>query len=300
VFHPDHFAALTPRWLESSHALGLSYYHGRPGTPGHPEFDRAFEALRRHRARVDRIQVTHAEMYDLVLSAGVDPAAVFRIPIGVDLEHFPLADASARATARAELDVPSSAFVVGSFQKDGVGMGEGLAPKAVKGPDTLVATLERVHAETPDLFVLLTGHARGYVRRELERLRIPHRHVLLGSRAHLARAYATLDVYLVTSRQDGGPKGVLEAMASGVPVVTTRVGQAQELVTDGTGGLLADVEDVVALADALGRVRDDSALAARLAGRGRATAETNADERLDGRWAELLDGLVHRGGDGAG
>jgi hypothetical protein len=92
VFSHDHFAALQPRWLESSHRLGLSYFHGRPGTPGYPEFDRAHDVLVRKADRIDRVQVTHAEMHALVLEAGVEPARVFRIPIGIDLEHFPLGD----------------------------------------------------------------------------------------------------------------------------------------------------------------------------------------------------------------
>ena len=110
-------------------------------------------------------------MRDLVLAAGVDPAHVFRIPIGVDIERFPLGDTAARQAARKELGVPESAFVVGSFQKDGVGWAKGLEPKTIKGPDTLVAVLEQARARIPTLFVLLTGPARGYVRGELERLR---------------------------------------------------------------------------------------------------------------------------------
>ena len=42
VFLPSHFSALRPRWLDSSHRLGLAYFHGRPGTAGHPEFDEAY------------------------------------------------------------------------------------------------------------------------------------------------------------------------------------------------------------------------------------------------------------------
>ncbi len=77
VFQHNHFNALQPRWLESSHRLGLSYFHGRPGTQGYPEFDRAYEALRRNAARLDRVQVTHAEMHELVIDAGVAADKVF-------------------------------------------------------------------------------------------------------------------------------------------------------------------------------------------------------------------------------
>jgi glycosyltransferase involved in cell wall biosynthesis len=294
VFDHDHFGALQPRWLDSSHRLGLSYFHGRPGTPGHPEFDRAYETLQRHAGRVERVQVTHAEMHDLVVGAGVDAGRVFRIPIGVDLERFPLGDDAARSAARERLDVPASAFVVGSFVKDGVGLGEGAEPKPVKGPDALVATLAQVRDGAPELYVLLTGPARGYVRGGLERLGIPYRHVQLDSRDELAGAYHALDVHLVASRQEGGPKSVLESLAAGVPLVTTRVGQVEEVATAGEDALVADVDDVDALAADVLRVRDDSALRGRLRAAGRVTAERYADERLDGRWAELLEGFVHR------
>jgi glycosyltransferase involved in cell wall biosynthesis len=295
VFLHDHFGALQPRWLESSHRLGLSYFHGRPGTPGYPEFDRAFEALRSNAGRVDRLQVTHAEMHDVVLTAGVDPERIFRIPI-VDIDRFPLGGAGKRTAARAALGVPESAFAVGSFVKDGVGLGDGAEPKLVKGPDVLVATLERARADAPELFVVLTGPARGYVVGELQRLGIPHVHVQLASRDGLAQAYHALDVHVVASRQEGGPKSVLEAMAAGTPIVSTRVGQAAELVVDGENGLLADVEDADALAAAVLRVRDDRELGLRLRNAGRATAEAHAEERLDDRWAGLLAGFVSRGG----
>ena len=184
--------------------------------------------------------------------------------------------------------------MVGSFLKDGVGLGDGLEPKLVKGPDVLVATLDRLRASVPELYVLLTGPARGYVRGELERIGVPYRHVLLDSRDGLARAYHALDVSLVASRQEGGPKAVLESLAAGVPLVATRVGQTPELVVDGENGLLAEVDDVEVLADAVIRLHDDAVLRSALRSAGRPTAEAHADERLDSRWAELLEGFVSR------
>ncbi|TML72467.1 MAG: glycosyltransferase [Actinobacteria bacterium] len=292
VFVTSHFEALDPRWLESSHRLATAYLHGRPATPGAPEFDRAFEALRRRPERLARVQVTHEEMHELVLSAGVAHERVFRIPIGVDLEHFPLATAETKAGAREALGLPASAFVVGSFQKDGVGWGEGFEPKLVKGPDVLVAALALLQEAVPELYVLLTGPARGYVRRELERLGIPYRHTVVASRDELARAYQALDVYLVSSRQEGGPKAMLEAMATGVPFAATRVGQAQELVLHGTNGWLVDVGDAEGLASRAASVRDG--VDVEMVRAGRATAERFALERLDVEWARLLDGFVAR------
>src|SRR5262249_23416139 len=140
---------------------------------------------------------------------------VFKIPIGIDLEHF---------SFRPPRSEPG--FVIGSFLKDGVGMDEGMEPKLLKGPDTFVAVVAQLRERIPDLSVLLTGPARGYVRAELGRLGVPYEHRLLGSRADLGLAYGDADVCLVTSRQEGGPKAVLEAMASGGPGLSTPGGPA--------------------------------------------------------------------------
>ena len=147
----------------------------------------------------------------------------------------------------------------------------------------------------PELHVLLTGPARGYVRRALDEAGIPHVHLRAGPRAELAGAFHALDAYVVASRQEGGPKGVLEALASGVPLVTTRVGQAPDVVEDGVTGLLVEVEDAEGLADRIVRVHDDSVLATSPRAAGRPTAERYDNPLLDPLWAGLLAGFVEHG-----
>ncbi len=293
VFLTSHFEALTPRWLESSHWLGVAYMHGRPGTPGMPEFDTAFDALRRRPDRFARVQVTHAEMHDLMLEAGIDPARIFRIPLGIDLEWFPLGDAEARCRVREALGLPVSAFVVGSFQKDGVGWDEGLEPKLIKGPDVLVAALDRLRRLAPELVVLLTGPARGYVRRELERLGIPYRHVLARSRDELASAYHALDVYLVASRQEGGPKAAFEAMAAGLPVVASDIAGYREVVRDGEEGILVPPGDAASLAAGAARVLDDAQLAKRLGEAGRERSNAFSWETVIGHLEPIYERVTH-------
>ena len=65
-------------------------------------------------------------------------------------------------------------------------------------------------------------------------------------------------------------------------------------MVDGQNGLVASVDDVEALADAVLRIHADGELATRLRWRGRPTAEAHAEERLDSRWAELLEGFVKK------
>jgi glycosyltransferase involved in cell wall biosynthesis len=293
IFHLSQFTLLLHDFEQRGNRLGFAYFHGRPGTPGMPEFDACFETMRRRNGDIDRVQVTNAAMEELVLDTGLAREKVHRIPIGIDVETFRLRSAERRVAARRELGLPESAFVVGSFQKDGVGWAEGLEPKLIKGPDVLLAVAEHLRDRVPELVFLVTGPARGYVLAGLERLGIPHRHALLPGVDAVAPAYEAIDVCLVTSRDEGGPRAVLEAMAVGVPLVTTRVGQAADLVRHGENGWLVDVEDVDGLVEWTAGVASAPAgeLEPVLAA-GRATAEANSYEALRPRWGKLFRGFV--------
>jgi glycosyltransferase involved in cell wall biosynthesis len=145
-----------------------------------------------------------------------------------------------------------------------------------------------LRARRPELHVLLSGPARGYVRAGLDRLGIPYRHRLVDRYADLSNLYQALDAYAVPSRQEGGPKGVLEAMASGVAVASTRVGQAAELIVDGFNGRLVDVGDAEGLAEALAAVAGDSAVVAA----GYETAAANSYTAQQPLWRSFFDGFV--------
>lgn len=293
VFHLSQFTLLLEDFERHGNRLGVSYFHGRPGTPGMPEFDACFETMRRRHDDIERVQVTNRMMQELVLETGIAPDRVHRIPIGIDVEAFALPSQEARVKARRRLDLPGSAFVVGSFQKDGVGWGDGLEPKLIKGPDVLLGAVERVAARLPELVVLLTGPARGYVKLGLERLGIPYRHAVLPDIDAVAEAYAAIDACLVTSRDEGGPRAVLESMSTGVPLVTTRVGQGADLVRHGENGWVVDVEDVEGLAHWVAQVAvapSDELEQVRRSGR--ATAEENSYSALRPRWRSLLTGFV--------
>jgi glycosyltransferase involved in cell wall biosynthesis len=293
IFHESQFTLLLHPFERHGNRLAFAYFHGRPGTPGFPEFDQCYETLSRRHEEIDRIQVTNRSMEEVVLGTGVAAEKVHRIPIGIDVEAFRRRTAEARTSARSQLGLPESAFVVGSFQKDGVGWGDGLEPKLIKGPDCLLAVAERLRDRIPELWFLLTGPSRGYVKAGLERAGIPYRHVFLPSVESVAEAYDAIDVCVVASREEGGPKAVLESMAVGVPLVTTRVGQAADLVEHGSNGWMVDAEDVDGLVDGAAYVAEapsaelDAVLQA-----GLATAHDNSYPSLRPRWRALLEGFV--------
>jgi glycosyltransferase involved in cell wall biosynthesis len=291
VFYCSQFVLEGDALAATTHRIGTSYFHGRPGT-GVPEFDGTFRGLCRHHPRVERLRVSHREMRDVVLESGIVPEKVHVIPIAVDLPRFPVQSAESRRRARAWLGIPQSAAVVGSFLKDGVGWGEGLEPKLIKGPDVLVRVLEGLRSRVPDLFVLLSGPARGYVKGHLDRLGIPYRHVFVPEHRGVGRLFQALDVCLIASRQEGGPKAVLEAMASGVPVVSTRVGQATDLVRHGENGWLTAVEEVEALVHWTEQALRRPAGMDRVLAAARRTAEAHSHEAQLPLWRRLLGGFV--------
>lgn len=293
IFFSNQFFLQNDDWMKLlPHRIGFAYFHGLPMTE-EEEFDRVYRALKKHHEKISRIQVSHTEMRDAVLQTGIDPSKVFLIPIGINLDYFPFRSMEQKRNARLELGVPQSAFMVGSFQKDGVGWEDGLEPKLIKGPDVFVETMKRLKKEIPELFVMLSGPARGYVKKGLEEADIPYLHIYLQSYPEIARLFQALDLYVVASRQEGGPKAILESMASGVPLVTTRVGQAMDLVKHGQNAWMTDVEDVDALASyALHVYRSSMDALSPILESGRTTAEANSYESQIPLWAEFMKGFV--------
>ena len=274
--------------------VAVTVYHGRRDS-AYPELTRAVEAFLDNAGLAERIVVSCSLMKERFLEWGIDADRLVRIPIGVDLSLFRPPREGERAAVRDELGIPREAFVVGSFQKDGDGWGEGENPKLIKGPDLLLETLGRL-GNRRGLFVCLSGPARGYVKKGLKRLGINCVHRLLDSPDEVSRLYRCLDLYLITSREEGGPQGALEALASGVPLVSTRVGLVPDLVTHGQDGLLAEIEDTEGLAGLVARVRDDQELRASLINRGLETIREYDWPLIAGRYYQevyrpLLDGL---------
>jgi glycosyltransferase involved in cell wall biosynthesis len=96
------------------------------------------------------------------------------------------------------------------------------------------------------------------------------------------------DVFLNTNRIDNQPVSVIEACAMGMAVVATRVGGIPDLLADGDTGLLVPDGDHQAMAAAVVRLVEEPELAGRISERGRRMAEQSAEDRVIGRWQEIL------------
>lgn len=181
-----------------------------------------------------------------LLEVGIPESKIIVIPLGVNLKVFKPSSVEERTSLKQTLGIPEDKIIIGSFQKDGVGWEEGLEPKLIKGPDIFCDAVERLSKKYP-IFVLLTGPARGYVKERLMKANIPFLHKYLEKPDDVSIFYKIIDLYLMTSRVEGGPKSILESLASGVPLISTRVGMACDIINNSENGFLVDKEDVVGI-----------------------------------------------------
>jgi len=237
---------MRPAWLSCLH-----------GTKD-PEFGLASEIdlFMESMHRVDAVVTSCRLIARRLIGWGASPDRISVIPLGVDTTAFTPPDDQQRRKVRRRLGVPDDAICIGSFQKDGVGWNEGMELKAVKGPDILVEAIGRL-AKTYPIFVLLTGPGRGYVKKALHRLGVPFRHFHVKRHRDIVHCYRALDLYLVSSRDEGGPLALPEGMACGVAIVSTPVGMAPEMIRHGVNGYLAEPENPESLSAFAARLIED-------------------------------------------
>jgi glycosyltransferase involved in cell wall biosynthesis len=115
-----------------------------------------------------------------------------------------------------------------------------------------------------------------------------------AARAQVYDALRAADLFLFPTLSEGFSKALLEAMAAGLPVVTTPVGAASDLMRDGHNGLVVPPADASAVASAVTRYLRDPELAARHGAAARATAEAYRLGPVCRQWADRLYSVVDR------
>ena len=243
-FGSQYMWASWARHLTSKNHYVASFFHGKPEDG--PETVRHIDQFLDLSPRLSKIVVSCTLVYDRLHRLGIQADKLEKIPIGVDTEVFCPATTERRLQIRREMGVADDTVVIGTFQKDGQGWRSGNTPKHIKGPDVFLSVVEKLAREF-SLHVMLTGPARGYVKNGLETAQIPYTHHYLQTPQELVNLYPALDFYLITSREEGGPKGLMESMASGIPVVSTAVGMAPDLIVNRVNGYMVETEDVEGL-----------------------------------------------------
>ncbi|MBM3474815.1 MAG: glycosyltransferase [Armatimonadetes bacterium] len=168
-----------------------------------------------------------------------------------------------------------------------------------KGQTTLLRAFAGVHSAHPATRLIIVGDTQAYpeITRQLRTLVAEHRLEdsvqLLAKRTDVPDLLGASDVSVLSSRWEGLPMTILEAMAAGKPVVTTNVGGCAEAVVDHETGLVVPPENPEALADALGYVLTHPAEARRMGEAGRRRVEEHFTvEAMVGKHVELYERLL--------
>jgi glycosyltransferase involved in cell wall biosynthesis len=159
-------------------------------------------------------------------------------------------------------------------------------------PTMLRAARQLVDAGEPVRFVSVgQGPLSGELEEERDRLHLGERFRFLGYRPDPIRVLVAADAFCLSSRFEGLPIALLEAMAAGLPVVATRVGGIPAVVTDGREGRLVASGDPAALAAALAELRD-AGFRARCGAAAAERVQGFAIDRAVERQQELYEELV--------
>lgn len=253
-------------------------FHGLPlADPSRPTIiERAFLAAERVAARTTRRFLCQARGDVAAARAlGIAHGDVVVIGNGVDLARF-VPSPERRAAARAGLGIADEDLVLTTVAR--------LVRE--KGLLELAAAAASL-AGRPRLRFLVAGATLPSDRDGVEAALRQHaaaaalggRWMLLGHRDDVPALLAATDIFVLPSYREGLPRSVIEAMASGVPIIASDIPACRELIEPEGSGLLVPPRDAGALARAITRLADDDAERARFGERSLALARERHDER---------------------
>lgn len=193
---------------------------------------------------------------------GLVPARKLRVlPNGIHAQPFRERSQRLRESLAGRLGLPADTLLVGfvgrlNWAKDLPGMVDAFA---------------RVHAQRGDVALVLVGEGeeRPAIEAAIARQGLDGRVILLGDRSDVPALLPAFTMFAMSSISEGYSIALLEACASGLPIVATDVGGNAEIVVDGVNGLVVPPQDPVALGDAILAVLDDPDRAAAMGRAGR-------------------------------
>jgi glycosyltransferase involved in cell wall biosynthesis len=243
-----------------------NFFDNRAWLSDHPLRHRFFNWLgKRIVRRADFLRTVNEAEKAKYVAMGIDPARVSVIPVPVRLERFtPEAPPDEAKALRAALGIPEGAPVV-------LWVGR---PAPVKRVPLLIDAFARVRTGHPAAHLVLVGDftARQDVMAQVAGLGLSDAVHFTGAVSHetLPSYYRLCDIYAHSSAYEGFGLVLVEAAASGRPVVSTRTAGAQTIVADGKTGLLCEVDDSVDLAARMAVLLDDPERARAMGMAGRA------------------------------
>jgi glycosyltransferase involved in cell wall biosynthesis len=221
----------------------------------------------------------------LIAEIGLDPARIRVVPNGVDIAAIDAARPGPEV--RRELGLPVEAAVIGLVARlDHWG----------KGHKELFEAMASLKESYP-VHTLLVGGGRRQdeVKAVAADLGLAESVHFLGPRQDVPDLLASMDIFVLPSYSEGVSLALLEAMATGLPVVASAVGSTPEVLADGVNGLLIPPRDAAALGEALARLLADRAWATQLGAHARTHVREHFSlDRLGREINEIYEELVEK------
>lgn len=207
------------------------------------------------------------------------------IPNGIETELF--ANRHVKQFVRKTLSLPVDKRIIGAIGR----------LSAEKGYSVLLDSFAQIKKTTADTHLVIIGEGKllNALSNQRDRLNLGDSVQFLGSRNDVPELLQAMDIFVISSLWEGLPLVLLEAMASNIPVVATRVGGIPEVVEDEKNGLLAAPGDSLSLAHEIGRLLSHPSLAHQLASN--AFRKVNSEYRVESmvrQHEKLYDRIGHR------
>lgn len=197
----------------------------------------------------------------LIHENGFPAGMITSVPTGIDTQRFQPGDKQA---ARRALGLDANAHVIGILATQ----------RSWKGHLYLLEAFKSLETPGWNLLIVGDGPMLEQIEAKIAALGLTEQVILTGQQRNPEDWLRTMDIFCLPSyANEGVPQALLQAMLTGLPIVTTPVGAITEAITDGETGLIVPPRDVPALTAAMTRLIVDGDLAARLGGSARAIAE---------------------------
>lgn len=243
-----------------------------------------------YRRLFDMVVVTGGEKTkrELVERDGLAADRVAAFPIGLDVNYF--RPGAPDDDLRLEFGLPKGHQLVGLVSY----------LRSYKGHEYFIEAARMIVAQRLDVTFVIVGEGpeEQSIRSRIEQLGLSPRIRMLGFRDDLVNVLRSFDLFAIPSVEgDTIPQVLMQALAVGLPVVSTTVGSIPDVVIEGETGYVVPPRDAGALAKQIGKLLDDEALRRRMGLQGRALVERSysLDRMLD-RMEGVYDRLLHSPG----
>jgi glycosyltransferase involved in cell wall biosynthesis len=221
----------------------LTHFHAGDFTPYFKRQSRYGQRLILWGLSLSHRLITCSRELKGILNRHLPEAEVVVLPNGVDVTEFAT---ERRCREAAQAEEPVRLLFVGAMGR-------------LKGERDLIRALRRAQERVPNLRVLMLGHGSETLMRLCEHLQVLHLLEYFGPAPMARRAefFKQADFFVLPTYAEGMPVSVIEAMAAGLPVITTPVGGIPELITDGVEGWLVRPGEIDVLAERIVTLASD-------------------------------------------